>query len=76
MLCKFKDLFSLRDKNLTCPNIKVGTDVTDISTICIRPYHVKKEDKVVLDKEMKRLHYLETIKDGFCSIFKSSQFGQ
>ena len=58
MLYKYKDAFSLRDKIGTCPNIEVEIDVTDKSPFFIRPYHVKEEDKNILDKEMKRLCYL------------------
>ena len=31
----------------------------------IRPYHVKEEDKVLIDKEMKRLCYLGILEEGF-----------
>ena len=31
----------------------------------IRPYHVKEEDRAVLDKEMRRLCYLGILKEGF-----------
>ena len=51
MLYKYKEAFSLRDEIGTCPNIKVGIDVTDKSPFCIRPYHVMEEDKKVIDKE-------------------------
>ena len=39
------------------PNIEIDIDVTDRMPFFIRPYHVKEEDKSILDKEMKRLHY-------------------
>ena len=55
MLYKCKDAFSLRDKIGTCPNIEVGIEVTDKSPFFIRPYHVREEDKKVIDKEMKCL---------------------
>ena len=58
MLYKYKDAFSLRDEISTCPNIEVEIDVMDKSPFFIRPYQVKEEDKKILDKEMKRLHYL------------------
>ena len=58
ILCKYKDTFSLRDEICTCPDIEVEIDVTDKSPFFIRPYHVKEEDKNILDKEMKRLCYL------------------
>ena len=31
----------------------------------IRPFHANKEDKVILDKEMKQLCYLGIVKEGF-----------
>ena len=65
MLYKYKDTFSLRDEIGTCLNIEVKIDVTDKSPFYIRPYHVKEEDKNILDKEMKRLTYLGILKVGF-----------
>ena len=65
MLYKYKDVFSLRDEIGTCPNIKVNVEVTDNSPFFIWPYHVKEEDRAVLDKEMRRLCYLGILKEGF-----------
>ena len=65
MLYKYKQVFSLRDEIGTCPNIKVGIEVTDKSPFFIRPYHVREEDKKVIDKEMKHLCYLGILKEGF-----------
>ena len=48
-----------------CPNTKVEIDMTDKSPFFIRPFHVKEEDKNILDKEMKRLCYLGILKEGF-----------
>ena len=70
MLCKYKEAFSLRDEIGTCPNIEVEIDVTDKSLFFIRPYHVKEEDKNILDKEMRRLCYVGILKKGF-SIYSS-----
>ena len=61
----YKDVFSLRDEIGTCPNIEVNIEVTDNSPFFIRPYHVKEEDRTVLDKEMRRLCYLGILKEGF-----------
>ena len=61
----YKDTFSLRDEIGMCPNIKVEIDVTDNSPFFIRPFHAKEEDKIILDKEMKRLCYLGILKEGF-----------
>ena len=65
MLCKYREVFSMRDENGTCPNIEVEIDVIDKSPFFIQPYHVKKEDKTLINKEMKRLCYLGILKEGF-----------
>ena len=65
MLFKYKEAFSLRDEIGTCPNIEVEIEVTDKSPFFIRPYHVREEDKAVIDKEMKRLCYMGILRDGF-----------
>ena len=65
VLYKYKEAFSLRDKIGTCPNIEVGIEVTDNSPFIIRPYHIREEDKKVIDKEMKCLCYSGILKEGF-----------
>ena len=65
MLYKYKKAFSLRDEIGTCPNTEVGIDVMDKCPFFIRPYHAKEGDKTLIDKEMKRLCYLEILKEGF-----------
>ena len=65
MLYKYKEAFSLRDEIGTCPNIEVEIEVTDKSPFFIRPYHVREDDRVVIDKEMKRLCYMGILKEGF-----------
>ena len=65
MLYEYKDVFSLRDEIGKCPNIEVNVEITDNSPIFVRLYHVKEEDRAVLDKEMRRLCYLGILKEGF-----------
>ena len=65
MLYKYKEAFNLRDEIGTCPNIEVEIKVTDKSPFLIRPYHVREEDKAIIDKEMERLCYLGILKEGF-----------
>ena len=65
MLYKYKEAFSLRDEIGTYPNIEVEIGVTDKSPFFIRPYHVREEDKVFIDKKMKRLCYMGILKEGF-----------
>ena len=69
MLYKDKDAFSLQDDIDACPNIEEEIPIT--VKFFIGPYHVKEEDKNMLDIEMKRVCYLGIFKEGF-SIFKSS----
>ena len=57
ILYKYKEAFSSRDKIGTCPNIEVGIEVMDKLPFFIRPYHIREEDKKVIDKEMKHLCY-------------------
>ena len=45
--------------------MEVEIDVMDKSPFFIRPYHVKEEDKALIDKNMKRLCYLGILKEGF-----------
>ena len=65
MLYKYKEAFSLRDEIGTCPNIEVEIEVMDKSPLFIGPYHEREEDKVVIDKEMKRLCHMDILKEGF-----------
>ena len=65
MLYDYKDMFSLRDEIGMCLNMEVNIEVTDNSPFFIRPYHVKEEDRAVLDKEMRRFCYLGILKEGF-----------
>ena len=58
------DTFILRDEIGTCPtDVEIG--ITDKSPFFIRSYHVKEEDKIFIDNEMKRLCYLGILKEGF-----------
>ena len=65
MIYKYKDAFSLRDEIGTCQNMNIDIDIMGKMPFFIRPYHVREEDKRILDKEMKRLCYLGILKEGF-----------
>ena len=64
MLYKYKEAFSLRDKIGKSPNIEVEIEVMDKSPFFIRPYHVREEDKAIINKEMKILCYMGILKEG------------
>ena len=65
MLYKYKKAISLRDEVGTCPNIEIEIDVTDKSPFFIRPYHIREEDKILIDRKMKCLCYLGILTEGF-----------
>ena len=65
LLYEYKDALSLRDEIGTWPNIEVEIDFMDKTPFFTRPFHAKEEDKIILDKEMKRLCYLGILKEGF-----------
>ena len=65
IIYEYKDAFSFRDEIGTCLNIEIDIDVIDRMPFFIRPYHVREEDKRILDKGMKRLCYLGILKEAF-----------
>ena len=65
MLYDYKDVFSLRDEIGMGPCLEVNIKVINNFLFFIRPCHVKEEDRAVLDKEMRRLCYVEILKEGF-----------
>ena len=73
MLYQYKDAFSLRDEIGTCLNIEVGIELMDKSPFFIRPYHIREEDKKVIDKEMK---WLWDTKRRIFALFESSYANQ
>ena len=69
MLYKYKEEFSLKDEIGTCPNIEVGIDVMEKSPFFIRPYHVREEDKKVIDKRNETFMLLRYIEGRILPIF-------
>ena len=65
MLFEYRDTFSLSDEIGTCPNIEIEINITDKTPFFIRLYHAKKENKTIMDKEMKIMCYLGILKEGF-----------
>ena len=65
MIYEYREAFSFRDEIGTCPNKEMDIDVTDKIPFFIRLYHVREEDKGILNKEMKRLCYIGILKEGF-----------
>ena len=64
-LYRYKEAVSIRKEIGTCSNIEVEQNVVEKTPYFIRPYHVKKEDRQILDKEMKRLCHMGISKECF-----------
>ena len=58
MLYKYKGAFSLMDEIGTCPYIEVKINVMDKLPFFINTLPHKKEDKTLIDKEVRHLCYL------------------
>ena len=61
---QFADVFSLRDEIGTCPFIEVHLKLKDETPFFVRPYHMREEQKKVIQKEMDRLEHLGIICKG------------
>ena len=68
----YKEAFSLRDDIGTCPNIEEEIDVMDKSPFSIRPYHVKEEEKALIDREMRKIMLSRYIKRRVFCLFQPS----
>ena len=64
MIDKNKDIFSIRDKIGTCPQIQVHLKLRDETPFFVRPYPIHEEQKVIVKREMDRLVHLGIIKKG------------
>ena len=62
---RYKETFIFRDEIGTCPNREVEIDVVDKTPFFIWPYHVKEQDKQILDKETKRQYHLDMLRKVF-----------
>ena len=69
MFYKYKEVFSLRDEIGTCPKIEVEIDVTDKSPFFIRPYHVKEEEKALIEQRNEMIMLCRLIKRRVFSLF-------
>ena len=64
---QFTDVFSLRDEIGTCPFIEVHLKLKDETPFFVRPYPMREEQKIVIQKEIDRLKHLGIICKGLTS---------
>ena len=58
---------SLRDEIGLCPNIKVKLKLKDKTPIYIRPFPIKEEEKITVDREMRKGCLLGILRKGLSS---------
>ena len=64
MLKQKWDAFSLRDEIGTCPYFEVKLQLQDDTPFFVRPYPIREEQKVIVQREMDRLEKLGIIEKG------------
>ena len=66
-LYKYEKAFSLRDEIGLCQSMEVELELKDESPFFIRPFPIKKSDKDIVDKEMRKGCLLGILKKGMSS---------
>ena len=51
---KYKEAFSLWDEIGLCPNMEVKLELKDKNPFYIRPFPIKEEEKIIVDREMRK----------------------
>ena len=64
---KYREPLSLKDEIGLCPNIKVKLELEDKTPFYIRPFPIKEEEKIIVDKEMHKGCSLGILRKGFSS---------
>ena len=67
ILLKYREAFSLRDEIGLCPNMEVKLELKDKTPFYIRPFPIKEEEKIIVDKEMRKGCLLGILRKGLSS---------
>ena len=67
ILLKYREAFSLRDEIGLCPNMEVKLELKDKTPFNIRPFPIKEEEKIIVDKEMRKGCFLGILRKGLSS---------
>ena len=54
ILLKYREAFSLRDEIGLCPNMEVKLELQDMTPFYISPFPIKEEEKIIVDREMRK----------------------
>ena len=67
ILLKNREAFSLRDEIGLCPNMEVKLELKDKTPFYIRPFPIKEEEKIIVDREMRKGCLLGILRKGLSS---------
>ena len=67
ILLKYREAFSLRDEIGLCPNMEVKLELKDKTPFYIRPFPIKEEEKIIVDREMRKGCLLGILRKGLSS---------
>ena len=67
ILLKYREAFSLRDEIGLCPNMEVKLELKDKTPFYSRPFPIKGEEKIIVDREMRKGCFLGILKRGLSS---------
>ena len=67
ILLKYREAFSLRDEIGLCPNMEIKLRMKDKTPFFIRPFPITEDEKVIVDKEMRKGVMLGILRKGLSS---------
>ena len=67
ILLKYREAFSFRDEIGLCPNMEVKLELKDKTPFYIRPFPIKEEEKIIVDREMRKECLLGILRKGLSS---------
>ena len=71
IILKYREAFSLRDEIGLCPNMQVKLKLKDKTPFYIRPFPINEEEKIIVDREMKKRCLLGILRKGLSSYSSS-----
>ena len=71
ILLKYREAFSLNDEIGLCPNMEMKCELKDKTSFYIRPFPIKEEEKIIVDREMRKGCLLGILRKGLNSYSSS-----
>ena len=65
ILLRYREAFLFRDEIGLCPNMEVKLELKDKTPVYIRPFPIKEEEKIIVDRETRKACLLGILKTGF-----------